>query len=90
MVRLKNKIKDLFVSFYLDPQSVFYLDRNNFPDLLDTEALFPNQFLSDCQIWKIVTKNRVHISKYGKSMSSRYHSITTMLLCIEQQVTGYL
>ena len=39
--------------------------RNIFAHLLDTETAFPNQFLHGYHIWKIVTKNRIHMSKYG-------------------------
>ena len=40
----------------------FHLDRNSFPDLLNTEAIFSYQFLHSCQIWLC---SRFFSSKYG-------------------------
>ena len=40
----------------------FYLDRDNFPDLLETKTIFPYQFLHGCKIWLC---SRFFSSKYG-------------------------
>ena len=53
----------LFPSIYIPISSIaFYFDRDNFPDLLDTETIFPYQFLHGCQIWLY---SRFFSSKYG-------------------------